>query len=132
MGFTIREVAEKTKLTAHTLRYYEKEGMLPAIKRDSAGNRDFSDRDMELISVICCLKNTGMPIKQIKEYINWCVVGDETLDMRKELFIKHRQDVLRQIEELNTNLEKIDYKIKYYGNKSKLLCFGEEKEEEQK
>lgn len=132
MGFTIREVAEKTKLTAHTLRYYEKEGMLPAIKRDSAGNRDFSDRDMELISVICCLKNTGMPIKQIKEYINWCVVGDETLDMRKELFIKHRQDVLRQIEELNTNLEKIDYKIKYYGNKSKMLCFGEEKEEEQK
>ncbi|MEG0730672.1 MAG: MerR family transcriptional regulator, partial [Cetobacterium sp.] len=90
------------------------------------------DRDMELISVICCLKNTGMPIKQIKEYINWCVVGDETLDMRKELFIKHRQDVLRQIEELNTNLEKIDYKIKYYGNKSKMLCFGEEKEEEQK
>ena len=114
MGYSIAEVAEKTHLTAHTLRYYEKEGLLPFIDRSDSGNRDFKDKDLEWLELICCLKNTGMPIKQIKEYIGLCLKGDGTLDIRREIFIHHREEVINQIAELHKNLDKINCKINYY------------------
>jgi DNA-binding transcriptional MerR regulator len=114
MGLTIKQAAEKMNLTVYTLRYYEKEGLLPFVERDRTGNRLFSEGDMEWLSVICCLKNTGMPIKQIKQYIGWCLEGEETLTARKQMLIEHRREVLNQIKELKKNLEKIDYKISHY------------------
>jgi DNA-binding transcriptional MerR regulator len=116
MGYTIKQVAEKMNLTVYTLRYYEKEGLLPFVQRDCTGNRSFNENDLEWLSLICCLKNTGMPIKQIKQYIDWCLDGDETLATRKKMLIEHRQDVLKQINELKKNLEKINYKISHYEN----------------
>ena len=114
MGYSIAEVAEKTNLTAHTLRYYEKEGLLPFVDRSDSGNRDFKTKDLEWLELICCLKNTGMPIKKIKEYIGLCLKGDDTIDVRRQIFIKHREDVIEQIAELNKNLDKINGKINYY------------------
>lgn len=114
MVYTIKEVAEKFNLTEYTIRYYDKEGLLPFIERNKSGKRIFTDRDMDWLTIICCLKNTGMQIKQIKQYINWCIEGDKTLEIRKQMFIDHRKDVLKQIEELKKNLTMIDYKIKYY------------------
>jgi len=114
MGFSIAEVAEKTHLTAHTLRYYEKEGLLPFVDRSDSGNRDFKDKDLEWLELICCLKNTGMPIKKIKEVIALCLKGDDTLNIRREMFINHREDVINQMGELQKNLDKINYKINYY------------------
>ncbi|BCZ44778.1 MerR family transcriptional regulator [Clostridium gelidum] len=114
MGYSIAEVAEKTHLTAHTLRYYEKEGLLPFIDRSDSGNRDFKDKDLEWLELICCLKNTGMPIKQIKEVIGLCLKGDDTLDVRREIFITHREEVINQMAELQKNLDKINCKINYY------------------
>jgi len=114
MGYSIAEVAEKTNLTAHTLRYYEKEGLLPFVDRSNPGNRDFKTKDLEWLELICCLKNTGMPIKKIKEYIELCLKGDNTIDVRRQIFIKHREDVIEQIAELNKNLDKINGKINYY------------------
>jgi DNA-binding transcriptional MerR regulator len=114
MGYTIKQVAEKMNLTVYTLRYYEKEGLLPFVQRDRTGNRAFDENDLEWLSVICCLKNTGMPIRQIKQYICWCLEGDETRESRKQMLIEHRRDVLKQIKELKYNLEKIDYKISHY------------------
>ena len=114
MGLTIKQTAEKMNLTVYTLRYYEKEGLLPFVKRDQAGNRSFSESDLEWLSLICCLKNTGMPIKRIKQYIQWCLAGEETLEARKQMLMEHRQEVLKQIKELKKNLEKIDYKISHY------------------
>jgi DNA-binding transcriptional MerR regulator len=114
MGYSIAEVAEKTHLTPHTLRYYEKEGLLPFVDRSDSGNRDFKDKDLEWLELICCLKNTGMPIKQIKEYIQLCHKGDNTLDVRREIFIKHREEVINQIAELQKNLDKINCKINFY------------------
>ena len=116
MGYSIAEVAEKTQLTAHTLRYYEKEGLLPFINRSNSGNRDFKDTDLEWLELICCLKNTGMPIKKIKEYIGLCLKGDNTLDVRREIFTKHREEVINQIAELHKNLDKINWKINYYDS----------------
>jgi len=114
MGYSIAEVAEKTNLTAHTLRYYEKEGLLPFVDRSDSGNRDFKEKDLEWLELICCLKNTGMPIKKIKEYIGLCLKGDDTLAIRREIFIKHREDVINQMAELQKNLDKINCKINFY------------------
>lgn len=114
MIYTIKQAAQKTNLTVHTLRYYDKEELLPFVERDAVGNRFFTENDMEWIGLICCLKNTGMPIKQIKRYIQWCFEGDHTLKMRKQMFIDHRSEVLRQIDELKQNLTKIEYKIAHY------------------
>lgn len=114
MGYSIAEVAEKTHLTAHTLRYYEKEGLLPFVNRSDSGNRDFKDTDLEWLELICCLKNTGMSVKNIKEFIGLCLKGDDTLDVRREIFIAHREEVINQMAKLQKNLDKINYKINYY------------------
>lgn len=114
MGYTIHQVAEKFDLTAHTIRYYDKEGLLPFVERSSAGNREFTDSDLDWLKLICCLKNTGMQIKQIKQYIDLCMQGDETLGIRRQMFIEHRKEVLKQIQDLQKNLETIDYKINFY------------------
>lgn len=115
MEYTIKQVAEKMNLTAYTLRYYDKEGLLPFVVRDSSGNRLFTENDIEWLGLICCLKNTGMPIRQIKKFIQGALEGDHTLESRIEMLLAHRNDVLRQMEELNKNLEKINWKINYYG-----------------
>ena len=114
MRYTISQVAEKFDLTAHTIRYYDKEGLLPFIERTKAGNRQFSDKDFDWLKLITCLKNTGMPIKQIKLYIQWCLQGDETLELRRQMYIDHRQEVLKQIDDLKKNLKSIDYKLEFY------------------
>lgn len=120
MIYTTKQAAEKMSLSVYTLRYYDKEGLLPFIARDNVGNRFFTENDMEWLEVICCLKNTGMSIKQIKKYIEWCFDGDETLEIRKQMLIEHRQEVLKQINELKHNLEKIDCKIAHYNTTCKV------------
>lgn len=115
MSYTIKQAAEKVNLTVHTLRYYDKEGLLPFVSRDRAGNRIFTDGDLDWLGLICCLKNTGMPIKQIGTYIKWCMAGDGSLEARLDLLIKHREAVTQQINALKQNLELINYKIDHYN-----------------
>lgn len=114
MSYTISQVAEKFDLTAHTIRYYDKEGLLPFVDRSKSGIREFSDSDLEWLKLICCLKNTGMPLKQIKQYIEWCLQGDETLEIRRQLFLDHRKEVLKQMADLRENLKIIDFKLEIY------------------
>lgn len=116
MEYTIKQAAEKMNLTAYTLRYYDKEGLLPFVARDNSGNRLFTDNDLEWLGLICCLKNTGMPIRQIKKFIQGAIEGDNTLESRIEMLLEHRKDVLKQMEDLNKNLEKINWKINYYSS----------------
>ncbi|RAV19691.1 MerR family transcriptional regulator [Paenibacillus contaminans] len=114
MIYTINQVADLFSLPAHTLRYYDKEGLLPFISRDKNGNRLFNELDLNWVALICCLKNTGMPIKEIKQYSDWCKEGIQRLDERKGMLISHREQVLKQIENLKKNLELIDSKIATY------------------
>ena len=79
MSYTIRQVCERTGLTAHTLRYYEKEGLLPAVARSGGGIRLYSDEDLELLGLICCLKNTGMPLSGIADFVRLTQEGEHTL-----------------------------------------------------
>jgi len=114
MRYSISQVAEKFDLTAYTIRYYDREGLLPFVDRSKAGNREFSESDLNWLKLICCLKNTGMPIKQIKQYIEWCLQGDDTLEIRRQMFIDHRKEVLKQMNNLKENLKTIDYKLEFY------------------
>lgn len=114
MTYTIGEFAKKCGLTPHTLRFYEKEGLLPFVHRSASGIRFFSEPDIEWLVIINCLKNTGMSIKEIKVFIDWCMQGDTTIEKRYHFFIEHRKKVEKQMKELRKYLKKIDYKIWYY------------------
>lgn len=114
MGYTIAQAAEKTGLSEHTLRYYEREGLLPFVKRTPGGIRSFQDSDFEWLALICCLKKTGMQIKEIKQFVDWCKEGDSTLEKRREMLVGHRDAVVRRIADLRKCLDNIDCKIRCY------------------
>lgn len=125
MNYSINEVAAKFGLSAHTLRFYDKEGLLPFITRTKSGNRTFTEMDLDWVALICCLKDTGMPIKEIKLYSDWCKAGRGTIDERKKMLADHRIEVLKQIEELNKNLELIDKKLDWYEDPEMLRKIDE-------
>lgn len=114
MGYSIGQVAKKMGLTAHTLRYYEKEGLLPFVKKSGSGLRVFSDSDIEWLMLIECLKGTGMTLKDIKQYIDWYIEGDSTLEKRLEMFKKQKVKIEEQMVQLQKHMEKINYKIAFY------------------
>ena len=122
MSYTISEAAEKTGLPPSTIRYYDKEGLLPNIKRKN-GIRVFEDMDLRLMGLLTCLKNTGMPIKRIRDYVELTSKGDDTLQERYEIIKSQRQFVLDQIEQLQYYLEELDFKDWYYN---KALAAGSE------
>lgn len=122
MSYTISETAEKTGLPPSTIRYYDKEGLLPNIKRKN-GIRVFEDMDLRLMGLLTCLKNTGMPIKRIRDYVELTSKGDDTLRERYEIIKAQRQFVLDQIEQLQYYLEELDFKDWYYN---KALAAGSE------
>ncbi|NHL27375.1 MerR family transcriptional regulator [Clostridium botulinum] len=123
MPYTIKEVAEKYNLSVHTLRHYEKEGLLPFIERNKQGNRIFSDKDLEWLNIICCLKNTNMPIAKIKEYVDLCIEGPETICKREDMLLKHKIYIESEIENFNSYLRVVDNKINHYIKEQKsIIC----------
>lgn len=112
--YSISEVAKKLNLTVYTLRYYDKEGLLPFVERTASGTRMFKESDMEALKIIECLKATGMPIKEIKNFIDWCSEGDSTLQQRYDMFMERKASVEAQMEELKKAMELIEYKCFYY------------------
>lgn len=112
--YSISEAADKTGISSYTLRYYDKEGLLPFVKRNSGKKRIFTENDLRWLSLIKCLKNTNMSIKDIKKFIDWYLEGDSTLEKRYQFFLKHKSNVQSQIDDLEKYMEKIDYKIRYY------------------
>jgi DNA-binding transcriptional MerR regulator len=113
MSYTISQVAQMMGVTPSTLRYYDKEGLLPNVKRVN-GIRVFEDADFPWLRILNCLKGTGMPIRQIKKYVDLCAEGDATLEQRYAIIKEQRQHVLDQIEQLNFYLKELDYKDWYY------------------
>lgn len=101
-------------LTVYTLRYYDKEGLMPFVERTHSGNRLFKESDLSALKVIECLKATGMPIKEIKNFIDWCSEGDATLQQRYDMFLERRANVEAQMEELRKTMEVIEHKCLYY------------------
>ena len=120
MLYTVGEIAKKIGVAPSTLRYYDKEGLLPFVERSGGGIRMFKDADLEWLSIIECLKKTGMPIKEIKKFIDWCSEGDSTIEKRLELIDSQRDALLRKMEELQKNLKILDYKHWYYETAQRL------------
>jgi DNA-binding transcriptional MerR regulator len=114
MCYSIGEISEKLNLPKSTIRYYDKEGLLPFVERKESGIRVFAESDVSMLQVIECLKSTGLSIKDIKKFSEWCLKGDQTLQERYELFLESRKKVKEQMEELEKTLELIEHKCWYY------------------
>lgn len=112
--YSIGEAAAKLDIPESTIRYYEKKGLLPLIERDHAGRRLFSDDQMTLLGTVMCLKNTNMPIHDIKQYIDWVIEGASTVSLRLAMLNKHKQTVLAQMALMTESLEGIEVKIQRY------------------
>lgn len=113
MEYSIGEFANIVGLTAHTLRYYEKEGLL-ATKRNRGGQRVYLEADLRWVEFIKRLKETGMPIRQIKTYADYRALGDKTMPARVAMLATHRQHILDEIDRWKEHLENMDRKIKFY------------------
>ncbi len=122
LDYSIKQVSDKTHLSSYTLRYYEKEGLLPNVKRTMSGIRRFSDGDIEWLSLICCLKSTGMPIKQIKEFVELTKQGSQTLKQRCDMLIDHKKCVEVQIADMEKHLKKVTVKIEYFTAQNEEYC----------
>lgn len=114
MNYSIREVSDLTKLTIPTIRYYESEGILPPVKRNESGNRVFNEDDIEWLNLICCLRSTGMPVRNIKKFVQWSMEGDESIDRRIDMLIEHEKYVNEQLDTLNHYKNAIGWKINYF------------------
>ena len=120
MVYTVGETARMLEVPASTLRYYDKEGLLPFVERSSGGIRMFRDVDFEWLRIIGCMKKAGMPIKAIREYIQLTLSGDDTIDARLELFQRQRESLRAQMAELEHTLSMVEYKCWYYETAQKL------------
>ncbi len=111
--YTIGQVAEMFDLPISTLRYYDKQGLFPNLTRES-NIRKFSDNDIEALRVIECLKKSGLEIKDIKLFMEWCGEGSSTYLNRFELIHKQKERVEAEIKELHKTLDMLNYKCWYY------------------
>lgn len=112
--YTIGQVSEMFDLPVSTLRYYDKEGLFPELNRTS-GIRQFTEKEVEALRVIECLKKTGLQIKDIKLFMSWCMEGSSTYTKRKELFENQKKQVEKEINELNQTLDMLNFKCWYYS-----------------
>ena len=113
---TIAEVSKKTGLSTDTLRYYERIGIIPEVERSESGIRNYTDYDLGWIEFSKCMRNSGMSIESIIEYIKLYNKGDATLEARKQLLVSQRDAMQEKLNELQATLDKLNKKIENYGN----------------
>ena len=111
--YTIGQVSQMTALPVSTLRYYDKEGLFPEMERTS-GIRQFTDREVSALKVIECLKNSGLEIREIKQFMQWCAQGEATYPERLELFRRQRESIEEEMERLRRAKALIEYKCWFY------------------
>ena len=113
-GLTVQQASDKTGLSTHTIRYYERIGLLPSIQRANNGHRRYSEDDIGWIEFLKCLRSTGMPISEMQRYVELQQKGDSTRHDRLMLLEAHRHRIKAKIGELNSILERIEGKIGHY------------------
>ncbi len=111
--YTIGQVSERFHIPISTLRYYDKEGLFPEIQRTS-GIRRFGEKEIDALRVIECLKKSGLEIKDIKQFMEWCIQGSETYPQRLNLFLRQRRQVEAEIAHMNRVLDMLKFKCWYY------------------
>ena len=114
MVYTVGEMAKLLGVTASTLRYYDKEGLLPFVERSSGGIRMFRDSDIEWLRVIECMKKAGMSIKDIRQYIELALKGDDTIELRLMMFRRQKEVLQQKMAEMQHTMAMVEYKCWYY------------------
>ncbi|MEV4439131.1 MerR family transcriptional regulator [Streptomyces sp. NPDC049577] len=114
--YTISEVAAYAGLSAHTLRWYERIGLMPHVDRSHTGQRRYTDRDLDWLDLVGRLRLTGMPVADMVRYAELVREGEHTFAERERLLSAHRDDVRRRVAELRSTLEVLDYKIEIYAD----------------
>jgi DNA-binding transcriptional MerR regulator len=119
---SVSEAAERVGLTTHTLRWYEQEGLVEPVGRDSAGRRRYTQEDLDRLNMLTCLRRTGMPVRDMRRYAELAREGDVSVVARMALFQQHRERVLARIAELQEDLKYIEHKIDWYASEVGAGC----------
>ena len=110
----ISEVSEKFDLTPETLRYYERIGLIPSVNRNESGIREYTETDMKWVDFIKCMRNAGLPIEVLTEYVELVQQGDHTNEARKQILIQQRDDIIQKMDEMQKTLDLLNHKIEVY------------------
>lgn len=111
---TIAEISKRFNLSADTLRYYERIGLIPPVNRNASGIRDYTEEDCNWIHFIKCMRSAGLSIEVLVEYVSMFQQGNSTIKARKELLIEQRSQIAEKIKEMQQTLERLDKKIDGY------------------
>jgi len=112
----IKEAAARTGLTPDTLRYYEKEGLIPHVRRDESGYRDYDEHTIKWIELIQCFRGTGVPIGRFAEYVKLAFSDDDTKEARRAILVELRDDIKARIARLQSCLDVTEYKLAKYDD----------------
>ena len=111
---TIKEVCKQFDISADTLRYYERVGIIPKVKRTKGGIRDYSEEDISWVENAICMRSAGVPVEMLIEYVKLYQEGDNTLEARRDLLIEARVEVQNKIDQYVETLNKLNFKISRY------------------
>ncbi|WP_195958956.1 MerR family transcriptional regulator [Clostridium saudiense] len=111
---TIAEVSKKYDISADTLRYYERVGMIPPVTRTASGIRDYQDSDLGWVGLAKCMRSAGLPVGAMIEYVRLYQEGDSTIPARLQLLLEQRQSLLEQKKKIDETLDRLNYKISIY------------------
>lgn len=114
--YSMKQACKQVGMTYEALKFYCNEGLVPNVKRNANNHRVFDDRDIAWVKSLTCLKNCGMSIQEMKEYIALCFEGESSIPRRKEILAVKREELLRRIEELNACVDYIDWKQGFYDD----------------
>ena len=112
----IAEVSEQYGLSADTLRYYERVGLIPPVNRSESGIRDYNELDLRRVEFIKCMRSAGLPIEVLIEYVGLVQQGDQTIETRKEILVEQRELLMARMKEIQKTLDILDHKIEVYEN----------------
>lgn len=116
---TIAEVSKKYDISADTLRYYERVGMIPPVTRTASGIRDYQDSDLGWVGLAKCMRSAGLPVEAMIEYVRLYQEGDSTIPARLQLLLEQRQSLLEQKKKIDETLDRLNYKISIYEDSVK-------------
>lgn len=114
--YTIKEVAEKMDISEHTLRFWAKSGFFPFLTRNDNNVRMFSESDLNWVRIVKCLRSVGTQTKDVKRYIDLCIIGDSTIKERYQIILDTKAKALEQMDELKKQIDLLDYKENFYKN----------------
>lgn len=126
----IKAVSEKFGISADTLRYYERVGMIPPVTRTSGGIRDYGESDIGWVSLAICMRNAGLPVEVMIEYVKLHQEGDSTISARHSLLLEQRDRLLEQKSQIDITLDRLNYKISRYEVAEETGVLSWDKDEE--